>query len=186
MEILRTHSAEEFEQFANDCLKGHDGCVIHIAKKPNVWTGVYENTFDRNECEKRGLYVGKGQYLGGTIVCSKEDVSVCYTSLEKEGFAERIHDATLKWLKAKNINVTTDNNDILADGKKVFSWGRASAASGYTQTVVHYSVNIDLDLIKTICKKPMEKTPGALSDYGVAAEECEAVIMEALTNTSDR
>ena len=185
MKMFKTNSSQEFEQYANDCLKGHTGCVIHIADKPCVWTGVYKDTFDRTECEKRDLYIGQGQYLGGTIVCSKEDVSVCYTSLEKEGFAERIYNATLKWLKSKNINVTTDNNDILADGKKVFSWGRASVITGYTQTVVHYSVNVDLDLIKTICKKPMEKIPGALSEYGITAKDCENIIMEVLAKEKD-
>lgn len=171
MEIFRTNDAKEFERYANECLAGHEGCVIHVSDDPCVWTGVYSDTLNREEAEKRGLYIGQGQYLGGTIVCFPGDVSICYTSLEKDGFAEKIADATLKWLKKKKIKVTTDNNDILADGKKVFSWGRATVRSGYTQTVVHFSVNIDLDIIKAICTKPMTKEPGALSALGITTED---------------
>ena len=62
------------------------------------------------------------------------------------------------------------SSDLLADGKKVASWARATLITGWVQTVAHFSVNVDVDLIRQICTKPMVKVPGALSDYGITAE----------------
>lgn len=171
MEIFKTAIPAEFEKYANDCLKGREGCVIHIGNTPCVWTGALRNTFNKEECVKRGLYIGQGQYLGGTIVCFPGDVSICHSSFQKEGFAEKLCSAVKEWFKSLGYALAFDENDFLLGGKKVFSWGRATAVSGITQTVAHFSVNLDISIVSAICTKPMIKTPGSLSVYGICSDD---------------
>ena len=39
-----------------------------------------------------------------------------------------------------------------------------------TESVAHFSINMDLNLVGRVCTKPMVKTPGALGKYGVTAD----------------
>ena len=39
------------------------------------------------------------------------------------------------------------------------------------------SMNVNLDHIKAICKKPMEKVPKGLSEYGITTEEVEKMFV---------
>ena len=169
-ETFYTSDCKEFEAYAEDCLTNqHEGTVVHVGNDVCVWTGVLK-TLSLEECEKRGLAVGHGRYVGGTIVCFHDDVSICHTSWGADGYGESVFAMTKTWLKQKRLNVTSDNNDILVDDKKVFSYASIQLLSGWVQTVVHFSVEVDLDLIKSICKKNMEKIPGALKEYGIDSQ----------------
>lgn len=170
MDIIKTTNPLEFESYANDCLSGHEGMVLHVAASVNAWTGQLD-TLDRAECERRGIVIGTGLYLGGSIVNMPGDLSVCLTTWGESDFAPRAVDAIADWLASRGVAITRDGNDVLADGKKVISWARAMHIRGWCQSVIHFSVGpMDLDLVKAICTKPMAKIPGALSDYGVTAE----------------
>lgn len=39
-------------------------------------------------------------------------------------------------------------------------------------------MNVDLEDIKKICKKPMKKVPKGLSEYGITTEEVEQMFLE--------
>ena len=170
MKIQRTKNAEYFEAVANECLAGREGAIACINADPCVWTGEL-NTLNRDACKKHKLYVGKGKYLGGSIVNMPGDLSICITTWGNSDLAPQIVDRAVEWLSARNILITRDENDVLADGKKVVSWARATTIQGWCQSVVHFSVGaMDLDLVREICTKPMVKIPGALSLYGITAE----------------
>ena len=167
MEVIKTTDPAEFERYANECLAGHEGMVIHTCDKPCIWTGQLR-TYNPSATD---LFVGKALYLGGTIVNGKGDVSICRTTWGNSDFAPDLVRRSAEWLKEKDLSVTTDENDVLVDGKKVISWARFTTVKGWCQSVVHYSVNVDLELIRAICTKPMVKVPGALSDYGITTKE---------------
>lgn len=138
-------------------------------------------TYDPEEIEKRGLFLGKGQHLGGTIVNMPGDVSVCITTWGDSDLAPEIAAKLTNWLTEKGLNITTDGNDTLVEGKKVISWARATTVKGWCQGVVHASVGaIDLELVKAICTKPMEKVPGALSEYGITADDLVPIVEKEL------
>ena len=171
MEIYKAETAADFERYANECLEGHEGIVIHVSDKPSVWTGQLP-TIDKAACEENGLFIGTGKYLGGTIVNMKGDVSICHTSWGVTDFAPDIVDRFAEYLAERGISVTRDENDVLAGGKKILSWARATTLQGWTQSVIHFSVGkINLKLIKAICTKPMVKKPGSLSELGVTTED---------------
>ena len=79
--------------------------------------------------------------------------------------------ACIDALSERHIYLTLDGNDVLARHKKVASWAKSHSISGWVQTVAHFSVMVDVDLIRMLCTKPMNKIPGALKDYGITADE---------------
>lgn len=174
MEILKTKNPLEFLAFAESCLdktNGHEGLVIHICAEPCVWTGQLP-TLDEAECKRRGLTVCRGRYLAGSIVNMPGDLSLCLTTWGDSEQAPQWVDKLAAYLDRRGIAITRDENDVLADGKKVISWARATTAEGWQQSVVHCSVGMmDLELVKAVCKKPMVKVPGSLAEYGITAEE---------------
>lgn len=184
MEIIHTADPAEFTRYANTCLSGHKGAVVCVNETPCVWTGQLP-TLDLDKCERRGLYVGMGQYLGGSIVNMPGDLSICITTWGGSELAPGIVDKLAAWLEGRGLSISRDENDVLLDGKKVLSWARATTREGWCQSVIHCSIGpMDLDLVREICTKPMEKVPGSLGEYGVTAEElwsiAEPMIEEAL------
>lgn len=170
MKIQRTRNADYFESVANECLAGREGIVVCINSDTCVWTGELA-TLDLVACKRYGLTVGRGKYLGGSIVNMPGDLSICITTWGNSELAPQIVDRAAEWLAERGISITRDENDVLADGKKVISWARATTLEGWCQSVVHFSVGaMDLGLVREICTKPMVKEPGALSLYGITAE----------------
>lgn len=171
MRIYRAESAAEFAEYAHSFLAlGWAGCVYHISPDRSVWTGQLP-TLDPDACARHGLTVGQGQYLGGSIVNMPGDLSICITTWGNSELAPRIVERMTERLRELG-EVSMDENDILLEGKKVVSWARATTVKGWCQSVIHCSVGpMDLDLVREICTKPMEKVPGSLGDYGVTAEE---------------
>lgn len=176
MEIFKTHDNQAAMAYAAECLgEGHEGLDVFFNDTTFLQTGVL-NTSDRDKARELGIPVWEARHLGGSIVCFPGDLSLCMTSWGTNDFGEKLFQMMVDLLKARGVEVTTSNNDVLAEGKKVMSWARAAVLEGWVQTVAHFSVNVDLDLIRQICTKPMEKVPGALSDYGFTADELWAEI----------
>ncbi len=170
MRIQRTKNADYFESVANECLSGREGAIVCINAAPCVWTGEL-NTLNLAACKRNKLYVGRGKYLGGSIVNMPGDLSICMTTWGNSELAPQIVERAAAWLEKRGAAITRDENDVLADGKKVVSWARVTTVQGWCQSVVHFSVGaMDLELVREICTKPMKKTPGALSLYGITAE----------------
>ena len=170
MIVNYTDGPEQFERLASAW--SGERLIINIADTPCVWTGRL-NTLDEDACKKANLIIATGEYLGGSIVCFHGDLSLCLVTWGNTlpDFGEMCMEAVADLLTEAGAEVRRDNNDVLADGKKIASWARATTRSGWVQTVVHFSVNTDLELIKRICTKPMRKVPGQLSDYGITAED---------------
>ena len=181
MEIKHTNDPKEFEDYANECLSGHEGAVIHLTESPCVWVGLLDDVYDQEECKKHNLSVHQGHYYAGAIVNMPDDVSICITTWGNTTIGYDICQAVKNLLIGKNIEVAEDVNDILADGKKVASYCSVMQVSGWCQTVVHISVGkMDIDLVKAICKKPMIKIPGSLSEYGITSDDIIPVVQNIL------
>lgn len=177
MEIIRTDSAKEFERYANECLSGHSGAVIHHSATSCVWTGQLP-TYDPEAVKRHGFETGVGKCLGGTIVNFPDDVSVCVTTWGRSTFGANAAKALGKYLADKGISVSYDENDVLAEGKKVVSWAQAGTISGWYQSVLHVSMNMDVQIVKEICTKEMRKIPAALSELGINAEDVINIVLE--------
>lgn len=168
-----TKDPKVFESYANKCLaEGQEGKMIHTADKPCVWVGLDESTYDRRECEKRGLEIGKGAYYAGAIVNAPGDVTFCLVTWGYTPIASQMYDTFAKDLSSRGLDVVQDNNDIIGNNKKLYSYVSVMQPSGYCITFGHFSVGEpDMEAIKAICTKPMGKVPGSLAEYGISTDE---------------
>ena len=121
-------------------------------------------------CIRRGIFMFPAAHLAGAIVCFPGDLSIMELRYGHGSFGSDAIKTAERLVKTHSEHALIDGNDLLVDGKKIASWADISL-SGYYQSVVHFSVHSDVDLIRELCKKPMVKTPGALSDYGITAAD---------------
>jgi len=170
MTVYRTSDPEEAWWLSKKCLAGQEGLIIVTTEVPCVWTGKLR-TFNKKYCEEHNVPVAYGEYLGGSIVAFPSDLSIMEVRWGDSSFAQDVIHTVEQWLLTRGLAVTYDTNDLLLDGKKVASWARATTVKGWCQSVVHFSIGTDLELIREICIKPMTKIPGSLTPYGITAED---------------
>ena len=134
-----------------------------------------ENDINIDFCSKNNLHYRYENRSGGCMVFFPGNIVTCeiYTTnnfLRQHKFLNDFVD----WLKGKNIPASTNNNDLLINGQKII--GAVSETlpipyKGWVYFGLSISINSDAELIDEICTKPMNKIPGALSDYGITSEE---------------
>ena len=132
---------------------------------------------DEDVCTNLGYEVYEAFNNGGTIVANEGDVVIGHMAEPENGWHDRFVAYFVDWLKAKGLNADYVSNDIVVDGYKVCGmcitrYGRID----YTGGII--SMNVNLDHIKAICKKPMVKVPKGLSEWGVTTEEVEQMFLE--------
>ena len=104
------------------------------------------------------------QHLGGTIVGFKDGITlVSFTSRDTPPMWE---EKLTEYLKSKGLDARHEDNDVLVDGYKVSGGFSKWLNSDMQYYGIHISMNTDLDVIRKICTKPMEKIPKGLSEYG--------------------
>lgn len=151
-------------------------CGLHrtaylVVENPVV--GVYRKSqVDEEICNTLGYEVVETYNNGSTVVHSKGDILFGHFCPINNGWYDRFIEHFVNWLKTKGLNAEYTDNDIVVDGYKVCGmcitrYGRIDYTAGFI------GVNTNLDHIKTICKKPMQKVPKGLSEYGITTEEVE-------------
>lgn len=132
---------------------------------------------DEEVCKALGYDIVESYNNAGTIVSNAGDVLIGHFAQPENGWYDRFIAYFLEWLKAKGLNAEFVSNDIVVDGCKVCGmcitrYGRID----YTGGII--SMNVNLDHIKQICRKPMKKVPKGLSEYGITTEEIEKMFLE--------
>lgn len=119
---------------------------------------------------------------GGAFVVNKGDIGFGYiTNGLDNTIGELLYNKFAEYLRAKGLNAEAKDNDVLIDGYKVFGW-----ASNYYKEydaiyiTCHFTISVDLELIKNVCTKPMNKIPKGLSDFGISREEVKEFIIKTL------
>lgn len=165
--------------------RGEDGVVVHVCKEPCVWIGADLGQYDKSECTSNGIPVASGYYNGGAIVNFPGDVTASLTTWGNNDFGQQTVEHFRNRLSSLGIDSFVDNNDLIANDKKVVSWARATFKTGYCQSYVHFSIGtIDIELISKICKKEIKKMPGSLMELGVSTEDV-LKELEALCNVEE-
>lgn len=131
---------------------------------------------DEGVCKALGYEIVEAYNDAGVIVSNEGDVLVGHFAQHENGWYDHFNVYFLNWLKSKGLNAAFAGNDIVVDGFKVCGmcitrYGRID----YTGGII--SVNTNLDHIKAICRKPMNKVPKGLSEYGITTEEVEAMFL---------
>lgn len=132
---------------------------------------------DEDTCKELGYEIVEAYNNAGTIVSNNGDILIGHFAEPENGWYDAFIAYFLGWLKAKGLNAEYVSNDILVDGYKVCGmcitrYGRID----YTGGII--SMNVNLDHIKAICKKPIKKVPKGLSEYGITTEEVEQMFLD--------
>lgn len=132
---------------------------------------------DEDTCTALGYEVYEAFNNGGTIVSNEGDIVIGHFYRPDNGWRDKFVNHFVDWLKSKGLNAVYENNDVLVDGYKVCGmcvtrYGRID----YTGGII--GINTNLEDIKKICRKPMEKVPKGLSEYGITTEEVEQMFLD--------
>lgn len=110
---------------------------------------------------------------GGTFAINKGDIALGYITESCDNtLGELVYNKFAQYLKDKGLDAVAVSNDILIDGYKVLGW-----ASNYYENynaifiTLHFTMSVDLEFIKNVCTKSMNKVPKGLSEFGITEDE---------------
>ncbi len=171
MEIINVTPSGAEDAVKRVWAAGEETCVCSAADAPCVIVGSNGGS-DEAAAKRLGVLVVHMGNEGGTIVTNTGDVDIgIFTDgYGGDGIRDRLIGLIAEEVKARTgITMTLNGNDHMVDGRKVIGHG-SRMFGGVLYTAIHIAIHTDLPLIRHICTKPMAKTPGALSDYGVTTE----------------
>ena len=132
--------------------------------EPFVYLGSKE--YNAEAIENSGIKAYDGGYLGGTIVGGAGDLSVGIfysSSIDiREGY---LLGKFAEILQSNGVAAVADNNDILADGKKVIGTACLATETFYG-FVAYISFSDNTELVTQICGES-EKKPGYITGMTV-------------------
>lgn len=137
--------------------------------KPYVLSNGSE--FNESYCLENNLEIIRTNHNGGTIISSKNDIYIVFISTRNNNFGTRLCNEILEFLKLKNINASYDGNDIMVDGKYKVAANSKIKINDMYYTAVAFFITADVETIKNVCTKPMEKIPRGLDYYDIDREE---------------
>lgn len=145
-----------------------EGLYYLIPSKTVAFVG-YGNTINTETARKANVLEINVNNEGGVIVSEPNSLAIGFLSKNTQNKAnEDFAIAFQKWLKVKGINIVIQENDLLVDGiYKVASFS-SRRFGDILFSAFHISYNVDINIIKLLCKKPMKKIPKGLIEYGVS------------------
>lgn len=156
------------------------GAIYGIAESNWIIAGVNEQ-LNESAVKQTGIPVLHLNHEGGCIVVSPGDIDIGLFT--ERDLGNKIKDNLIQnlaiLLQKKGYTSTIEKNDLMVEGKKVMGFG-SRMFSNILYTAIHISINTDIELIKNICTKPMEKIPGKLSDYGITTQEVVNILLSQL------
>ena len=176
MEIKRITQTQWLSEVTQNIQDGLHGILYGVLD--SSFAIVHRKTqVDEETCKELGYEIIESYNNGGTILSNAGDILLGHFAQPNNGWCNAFATYFVDWLKGKGLNAEYANNDILVDGYKVCGtcitrYGRID----YTGAFI--SMNVDLESIKKICKKPMVKVPKGLSEYGITTEEVEQMFLD--------
>jgi hypothetical protein len=176
MEVLKVNQKEWINEATKYIQCGLHRIAYVVVESPVVIVHR-KSQVDEEVCNALGYEIVESYNNAGTIVSNEGDILIGHFYSIDNGWYDKFISHFLDWLKAKGLNAEFVSNDILVDGYKVCGmcvtrYGRID----YTCGII--SMNVNLEHIKQICKKPMKKVPKGLFDYGITSEEVEQMFLE--------
>lgn len=134
------------------------------------------DTINDDACEEYGYTVLDTQHTGGAVVVNEGDVSVVHFGEVENVVMQDFALYLIERYKERGLSATYEDNDVLIDGYKI-SGLSATVYGRIKYSTIHIGINTNLDHIKAICRKPMNKVPKGLSEYSITSEEVEAMFL---------
>lgn len=171
MDIIQLTAQNVVEEIHSILNKQKECFVWGIPDKNYVFSGRNEN-FNKKYCIENNIGILSFPNEGGVLVINKGDVELGHFSKDVHNkFNENFATKLTQYLQEKNINASMEGNDILIDNMYKCVGYSSRRFGEILYSAFHISINVNLELIKNICTKPMIKIPKGLSYYGVTTEE---------------
>ena len=169
MKLLKIKQSDWIKE-ATSYIQGGLHRIAYVVVDSPVAIVHRKTQVDEALCEEMGYDIVESYNNAGTIISNAGDVLIGHFAQPDNGWYDRFISHFIEWLINKGLNAVYESNDILVDGYKVCGmcitrYGRID----YTGGII--SMNVNLEHIKAICRKPMKKVPKGLSDYGITTEE---------------
>ena len=180
MEIIETTYDDVTDLISNVLSSQKEACIYCVSDENCAIVGSNGGA-NIQEIQNNGIKLVKVNHEGGTIITSVGDVQI---GIFTEGYVgntyrDHILNSIVKKLKNNGHDAKLIGNDILINGKKVVGYGSRMFGK-ILYTAIQVSVGVDIDLIKSICTKPMVKEPDGLSNYGIATEDILNILFDAI------
>lgn len=176
MEVKKVTQKEWLPE-ATAYIKGGLHRIAYVVVDSPVAIVHRESQVDTDLCRDLGYEIVESYNNGGTIVSNAGDVLIGHFCHPGNGWQERFVRYFVRWLREKGLNAEAVSNDVVVDGFKVCGMCRTRYGRiDYTGGII--SMNVNLDHIRAICRKPMEKVPRGLYDYGITTEEVEEMFLD--------
>ena len=171
METYIAHNLEEALQWEQEHLDNKiEGLCVLFHDRTMVQLGN-QSSYDIDAVKPLKCDIWQSAHKSGTIVCFPGDLSLYQITYNFNQFCEIVGYRAVEYFKSLDLpSVETHNNDILVRGQKIASYAEMRLSNDMIQSLVHFSINTNVDLIKKICTKNINKYPGALSEYHITAE----------------
>ena len=127
--------------------------------------------FDINKALELKLPVYNLYKKGGAMVTSPGDIVYCFFLKQNlPNLNKDLREFIANKLNKRGIKTEITSNDLLVNDKKCFGFMKNEIGKMYF-IGGHISIDCNLELIKEVCIKPMEKVPGGLSQYHITTED---------------
>lgn len=176
MKLLKIKQSDWIKE-ATSYIQGGLHRIAYVVVDSPVAIVHRKTQVDEALCEEMGYDIVESYNNAGTIISNAGDVLIGHFAQPDNGWYDRFISHFIEWLINKGLNAVYESNDILVDGYKVCGmcitrYGRID----YTGGII--SMNVNLEHIKAICRKPMKKVPKGLSEYGITTEEVEQMFLD--------
>ncbi len=174
---------ELFEENIKEVILSHierqeEALHYFIPTRTCVFVG-YGNTVEENVLAENGVFNIDIGNEGGAIVSEKD--SFAFASFSKDvnnTFNQAFATSFAEYLRGKGLDIRLEGNDFLVDGVYKVASFSSRRYGDLLFSAFHISYEVNLDLIKAICKKEMRKIPKGLKEYGVTKEEISGFFFE--------
>ena len=173
MEVIKLDETNIVNGITSYITQQKEGIVYGIPREISVFVGRNsEELYDKQFCLDNNVNLLQFPNEGGIIVVNNGDFDIGHFSYNfynkfNENFAQYVVD----YLVNKGIKASIVNNDILIDNIYKCCGFSSRLYGKVLYSAFHVSINVDIDLIKNICKKKMVKIPKGLSDYDITTQE---------------
>lgn len=176
MEIVKAKSKDAVATIHDFIKNQKNGIAYCVHDEKSVFV-VSPDSVNEDACAEYGYMVLETMHSGGAVVVSEGDVSVIHFGSIINDWMPKFAQYLIEQYKAKGLNATYEGNDVLIDGYKISGLSE-SQYNRIKYSTIHIGINTNLDHVKAICKKPMEKVPKGLSEYGITTEEVEQMFLD--------
>lgn len=174
--MVKELKIETLQEELDAIVRNKEECFVYCIPNGNYVFRDHKNELNEAYCKENNIAIIDAHSMGGAIVMSGGDIEIGifrhngWTDINKFG------EALASYLATKIDNVKFVDNDIMVDDIYKCAGTYSVNLTGtiednFILSACHISINMNLELIKNVCTKPMSKIPKGLSDYGITTEE---------------